>query len=73
MGFGVCPRCGGYWTSVGDYVNYCVCKDDQPKPPASPPRVLCPAGTRGCGQIAAGAGRWWYCSAECRALNKERP
>lgn len=26
MGFGVCGKCGGYWCSVGGYVNYCVCK-----------------------------------------------
>ena len=30
MGFGVCPKCGGYWCSVGDYVNYCVCKPAVP-------------------------------------------
>jgi len=43
------------------------------RPVASPPRALCPTGTRGCGQIAAAPGRWWYCSPECRERNKDRP
>lgn len=26
MGFGICECCGGYWCSVGGFVNYCICK-----------------------------------------------
>jgi len=70
------PEWRNPWCDVhGDAHQECVQPSGNPGqlPSAPPPRVRCPSGTSGCGQIAAAPGRWWYCSTECRERNKGRP
>jgi len=63
--------CGPEWRNPNCDLHGNAQQECVQAPP--PPRKPCPSGTRGCGQIAARPGRWWYCSTECRALNKDRP